>query len=692
MPALLREKRFVLLAVVLLGSTLFVFGDALRGIQDPCASLTEQREIFSCRQDVVKKMLQEEGPGAAAVYIKGITEENPSGGRCHMLMHMLGFLTYEHSSDLEEVFAHPDLLHCMGGFLHGSLEGYLGEHGSEGVSSTTLSVCAASNDAAFGWECFHGLGHALMFIFDGDIFKSVEHCDLLPTSLAKNRCYYGAFMENSYQHHQLSYHGPSGKFIKEDDPYYPCYELEDQYQAQCYRFTGRTHLLDIVSKEGKAIPSLGMEDFKSAFDACRAIPGPERYRAYCVSEVPVYIQIAYPRDFDSSRAACEQLERFDHRRLCFHTLVRVIDKYDTHDEGLAESFCEALSADQEADCKNFLHVEKDPCLSQGKKTEIFTCREEAIKALLKAEGPQAAVEYVRTVTQREPSGGTCHVLMHLTGFLTQVFFSDIQKTFAGGDLTYCMGGFMHGALEAYLAEQGTAASTTIVHACDFIDERASRWECMHALGHGLMYANENDVMASLGKCDDLASLSDREACYYGAFMEHSFQRHGLFYHGPSKTSFIKEEDLYYPCNALDERYKSQCYAFSGRSYLLEIAGDQEILLSGLSKNAFENAFEVCYGIEDAERYQENCIWEVPVYMQIAFPRDFEMTRTVCDYLRTDSERGICYSRMTLLTRKYDTRGQGLAGRFCAGLEGAHREKCFETIEADVLQYPSAFIY
>src|SRR5581483_10607926 len=85
----------------------------------------------------------------------------------------------------------------------------------------------------FDWfQCDHGLGHGIMQYEQDDVLKSVKDCDMLDTAnQAREICYGGVFMENITTDAKT---GHPSKYIKADDPIYPCDIVGTQYKSTCY--------------------------------------------------------------------------------------------------------------------------------------------------------------------------------------------------------------------------------------------------------------------------------------------------------------------------------------------------------------------------------------------------------------------------------------------------------------------------
>lgn len=137
----------------------------------------------------------------------------------------------------------------------------------------------------------------------------------------------------------------------------------------------------------------------------------------------------------------------------------------------------------------------------------------------------------------------------------------------------CAFGCQHGILERLLEERGIGGAHTTpdelrrvlpsLCTAEALGSSAMRvtFQCLHGLGHALMFTFDYDLRGALAACDTLGSDYERDSCYSGAFMEN------LVTPEAAKRD-VKAEDPLYPCNALDERYLSRCAQDQTRAFFL----------------------------------------------------------------------------------------------------------------------------
>lgn len=164
----------------------------------------------------------------------------------------------------------------------------------------------------------------------------------------------------------------------------------------------------------------------------------------------------------------------------------------------------------------------------------------------------------------------CHQLTHVIGRAATLVFPTVAEAYNYGD-TFCWSGYYHGIMEAIIAEIGLEeVPKRLNDICSTIpgkDEYSFNYfNCVHGLGHGVMYVEAHDLFKALALCDSLTGNWERSSCYGGVFMENVIANEI-----DHVSKFLKDDDLLYPCNAVGENYKQQCYLMH-TSHMLKING------------------------------------------------------------------------------------------------------------------------
>ena len=143
----------------------------------------------------------------------------------------------------------------------------------------------------------------------------------------------------------------------------------------------------------------------------------------------------------------------------------------------------------------------------------------------------------------------------------------------------CHSGCRHGATEAFFAENGTS---DLISSMQFLcgDEVGNKFhmhQCIHGIGHGLMAWFDYELHDALGACNMIGHPFHQDSCYSGVFMENivgSIVNTDWSGEGQSVGHHTKylSNDPHYPCNAVDDRYKGQCYWLQ-TDRMLHLSGD-----------------------------------------------------------------------------------------------------------------------
>lgn len=187
------------------------------------------------------------------------------------------------------------------------------------------------------------------------------------------------------------------------------------------------------------------------------------------------------------------------------------------------------------------------------------CYEQSFGDIAFRKGAKAAVaavqqESVKLLAVR----ADCHRIMHTIGSATLARdHGNEGEAFVQGS-SYCGSGFYHGILEHALAQVHTAnalipaarslCTSPLVHRDDYLVH-----QCYHGLGHGLMIHLGYYLPGALRVCAQLRGWFAQSSCAGGVFMENFNSSYGVI------SPYVKTTDYEYPCNAVSDRFKYECY-------------------------------------------------------------------------------------------------------------------------------------
>src|SRR3989344_3589203 len=183
----------------------------------------------------------------------------------------------------------------------------------------------------------------------------------------------------------------------------------------------------------------------------------------------------------------------------------------------------------------------------------------------------------------------------------------------------------------------------------------------------LMFLTEMELRQSLKFCDTIENQEHRERCYTGVFMENS----------SSSTSFdhasiyIKKDDPFYPCNALEEKYLSLCWQY------------QSSYFSIINKQDWKKVADLCLQIPD--KYQDRCFRTIGTN-QVGFTQSLETMKKDCDLMPGENFKNICVAGVvSSLSYRFVGDTQKMID-FCRLTDSQNRESCFRQIGSGVLDW------
>jgi hypothetical protein len=196
----------------------------------------------------------------------------------------------------------------------------------------------------------------------------------------------------------------------------------------------------------------------------------------------------------------------------------------------------------------------------GQKNSDFECQKAYYKSSHESGGVKAAFADLRKDYETTPSIKTnCHQLTHVIGRAAGEKYGDVSKAYADGD-TFCWSGYYHGVMEAILAKyDGQNVKSKLNDICVGVAKESRysfrHYNCAHGLGHGVMLIEADELFDSLADCDGLSDDWERKSCYGGVYMENIMAR----INPDHDTKYLRDDEPMYPCTAVGERYKEQCY-------------------------------------------------------------------------------------------------------------------------------------
>jgi len=208
--------------MVLSGTTLALL--ALR--YSPVHGLTEEK--YKQMEAHLLAVTREGGPNAALSELETLLEGSEEVLQsCHRLVHAIGHEAYE-TYGITRALEHSDEA-CGAGYTHGVIEAYIEE---VGYTKTRLAeLCEQYPVGKNRDNCFHGVGHGLMYYHGNNLPEALATCNELGTHRDRLRCTEGTFMEN-FESDEVFH--PSD-FVNKEDIFDACRTQKLAYQkGACY--------------------------------------------------------------------------------------------------------------------------------------------------------------------------------------------------------------------------------------------------------------------------------------------------------------------------------------------------------------------------------------------------------------------------------------------------------------------------
>lgn len=305
-----------------------------------------------------------------------------------------------------------------------------------------------------------------------------------------------------------------------------------------------------------------------------------------------------------------------------------------------------------------------PCA--GSDFRDFACYEEHLTEVVATQGGEAGMaELVRLRDTSSYALANCHTLAHAVGHAALERYGTVAEASRHG--TYdCWSGYFHGVYEQYMSrfddEELLAIIPTICERPTDNPYAFDYYNCLHGLGHGVTIRFGNDPFDALPYCDLFEERWERTNCYTGAFMQNIVVDRQLH-----QSVRLDPDDPVYPCNAVDDRYKSACY-LTQTSYILRVL-DYD----------YAKGFEVCDSIE--AEYVSTCYVSMGRDISGNSHRDAQLVLERCS-LGDPEHQGSCFVGATRNAVFHD-HATFNADALCAIVPERYRAQCEDARDSAV---------
>lgn len=225
--------------------------------------------------------------------------------------------------------------------------------------------------------------------------------------------------------------------------------------------------------------------------------------------------------------------------------------------------------------------------------ESMLCIEKSYQTYTEQKGVTAAFTKLKAAYKTDPNvQADCHQIAHVIGRTEADKVNNVDEAYAQGD-NFCWSGYYHGVMESIVIKIGAknlqkALPTICAQIAKQKPYSFEHYNCVHGLGHGVMDVNDGDIPKSLSECDLLTDTWEQQSCYGGVFMENEMDEVNPDHNAPH----FKADDPMYPCTAVADKYKGQCYLMQ-TSHALRAANED-----------FSKVFTECSNVET--QYVDTC--------------------------------------------------------------------------------------
>ena len=630
---------------------------------------------YDVQSQELEEIAKSNGALQAWEYVKDAFKgEGGSSGNIHDLAHLSGLLIYEKNG-------FEGIKDCSSHFAFGCYHGFLDKAFEKNLDRLldAQNACLKLGPDGSGpvASCIHGIGHGVAsYHSTSDLKKALTSCRKLTTG--KEYCFDGVFME--------FVRSAPISFYRREDPLYPCDLLEKEfgytYSSSCgrnqssllmSRFNmGFDEVIGVcLSSESKpfkesCFDSLGFSvassgDVSQIVGGCGKIGVPEYINSCIKAAAGELVFQEIPGWFEKSKEVCNASGASVE---CSQNVDRLIKEYNRQVQ------INFTPKQTEEDINLYVRNQLKKCFETDGRDG---CYKKAADILHAQFGLARTLKVFKENEGYTEVYARCHEVTHYLSRLEYDKQGSIAKVYAQCDST-CHGGCYHGTLEAYLKEKTNETGFTLASQFAKVCGEKSDYqkpiefnECLHGMGHAAMFVTEMELRESLKLCDTISDQQYKERCYTGVFMENS----------SSSTSFdhasiyIKADDPFYPCNALEEKYLSLCWQY------------QSSYFSIINKQDWKKVADLCLQIPTP--YQDRCFRTIGTN-QVGFTQSLETMKKDCDLMPAENFKDICITGVvSSLSYRFVGDTQKMID-FCRLTDSQNRESCFRQIGSGVLDW------
>lgn len=229
-----------------------------------------------CYGREVSALLEKKGVAETLSHVNNTITPYAGYGTVHTILHIVGEDAFRKDGSLSQALRYLEpygSLSDMGkqlggfdGFFHGAVTQFFASNSGRNIHDLMNEVCETDLALPTGitfdtFECYHAIGHALMYILSNNLDRALTICDDQTLPEKKKGCYNGAFMEYALLY-WASYHpeSPRGPNLGISMASTCLKETDDLRIFYCAEFIGTSYL------------ARNTNDIRGAFTECELAP------------------------------------------------------------------------------------------------------------------------------------------------------------------------------------------------------------------------------------------------------------------------------------------------------------------------------------------------------------------------------------------------------------------------------------
>jgi len=187
------------------------------------------------------------------------------------------------------------------------------------------------------------------------------------------------------------------------------------------------------------------------------------------------------------------------------------------------------------------------------------CPVNAMQSIADNENREKVIETFEELIYLYDKTASCHETAHHLGMWIYAYLDDYDESLKIAK-QQCGGAVYHGVIQNFIMIQKfNGAQVEDIDIQSLCPENSNpysieRWQCLHGLGHGLIQLYEYDVLQAVSRCEEFKPGIEQISCSKGIFMQN------LSHYFETETGDF-DEDRYYPCNSVPEKYSAPCYHY-----------------------------------------------------------------------------------------------------------------------------------